>query len=223
MSGIDNQMKFEELRDALETLLVANQFGRFRTVTEQRQSSDSKEHKGLLRSVQIFYSEGDFGNNSDDQNKEHEATFLIQYAAVASHKVDLSVLDNENSTADEYAAALAGIQTGEYLANRSLDELRRMIVQILLDPINKEFGMGYDVSSPRMNNFRKDQVINKGSIFEVSGNERFTAIVTETFAGETPTTAANLPLNIASKFVNPDGDPDISDPSKLSTDIDTTP
>ena len=137
MAGIDSPMNFELLRDAIETLLKSYESGRFKVVTEQKQSSGASEHKGLLRSVQIFFESGDYPDAvSAMQEVTHEVTFQIEYIVTASAQADLNILNDPDASSIEYSTALEAAQTASYIANRSIDELRRMVSQIILDPVN---------------------------------------------------------------------------------------
>ena len=182
-------MVFEQVRDALEALLIANQGALFRTIGEQKQSTDAEQVKGNLRTVQVFYSEGNYPKGkSSRQLLSHEITIQLLYTASSPAKVDLSVLNDPESSASAKQAALLAASEGSRLTDRLMDELRRIVTQIIMSPINQDLGMAkYVVSNTWLNNFRKSQPINKGNLFLLTGSETLTCLVNETLIGEVGT------------------------------------
>lgn len=185
--GITDPMVFELVRDAVETLLAENQSTFFRTIGEQKQSTDAEQVKGNLRTVQVFYSEGDYPRDSNNYIQvRHAITIQLLYTVSSPAKVDLSVLDDPEESAANKQAALLAASEGSRLADRLMDELRRMVSQIIMDPANIELGLDpYVVANRWLNNFRKSEPIDKGNLFILTGTETFTCIVDETFTGAT--------------------------------------
>lgn len=231
MTGIDNQMMFEQARDAIETLIKSYQANRFRVVTEQKESSGASEHKGIKRSIQIFYESGSFpdGTSSKRENT-HDVTFQIEYTATAAAKVDLTVLNDPESTESEIIAAFSASQTAGFTANRSIDELRRMIFQILLDPVNvdKDLGLNPSGGPPhvltqiRLKNFRKNAPIARGKIFVLTASEQLTCQVQETASGATPIAPNAETFDIKHKFTTTTDADDVT-PAELGAEVDATP
>lgn len=194
-------MVFEQVRDSLEALLIANQSTLFRTIGEQKQSTDAEQVKGNLRTVQVFYSEGDYPRGqSSRQLLSHAITFQLAYTVASPAKADLTVLDDDNASASAKQAALLASGEGSRLADRLMDELRRIVTQIIMSPINQDLGMTkYVVSNTWLNNFRKSQPINKGNLFLLTGSETLTCLVNETLIGEIGKPAEIPTMDVTSK------------------------
>lgn len=183
MSGIDNPMLFEQLRDSIVALLIANQTGRFRTIDNQKQSTSSKEIEGILRTVQLFFSTGDYPE-SGRANFRHDVTYQLLLSVSSPSKGDKSIIEDDTASASARQAALLAVQEAEDLVDKSMDELWRMVTQILKDPANIDFGLStYTVSSPRLTNFRKNQVLDKGTLTTLTASATWTAELTETTPG----------------------------------------
>lgn len=198
MAGIDTPMVFEQLRDGLIALLTANQTGRFITVGSQKQSTDATEVKGILRTVQIFYIRGEYPKGSSAWGSpSHDVSFNIVYTASSAAQGDKAVLESDGSTESQVQAALLAAQEGESLVDKSIDELRRMVTQILMDPANEDFGLAAGVvSDPWLQNFQKTAPIEKGRLVVLKASETFTANVDETTTGVTGTTAIQPAIDI---------------------------
>jgi hypothetical protein len=230
MAGIDSPMNFELLRDSIETLLKSYESGRFRVVTEQKQNTGAEEHKGLLRSGQIFYESGEYPDSTSSmQQVTHDIIFQIEYIVTASAKADLSILNDPDASAVEYSSALSAAQSAAYVANRAIDELRRMVTQIILDPVNDDnnLGLGKTVTGgnylgdTRLINFRKNAGIPRGKLFELTASEQLTTSIQETFTGATPLAPVQPAINLTTKF-NTQTDDEDATPAQTSADIDTT-
>ena len=193
-------MNFELLRDGLEATLIANQGSLFRTIGEQKQSTGAEEVKGILRTVQVFYNTGNYPRGkSGRQNFEHDTGFQLEYTVSSPSKADLTVLDDPGASAPAKQAALLASSEGTRLADRLLDELKRFVTQILMDPVNEDYGLTkFTVSDPWLSNFRKNEPIDKGGLIVLTGSETFSAVVTETTAGATTTTAVIPTIDITS-------------------------
>lgn len=195
--AITDPMNFELLRDGIEALLIANQSTHFRTIGEQKQTTDAEQVKGDLRTVQVFYSEGDYDDKSSPQELIHEVSFQLFYTVANAATANLTILEDPEASAAAKQAALLASAEGSRLADRSLDELRRMITQILKDPVNKDFGLAeFAVANPRLKNFRKNPPIDKGNLIVLTGSETFTAIVDESLIGATGVAAVAPTVDI---------------------------
>jgi hypothetical protein len=199
--ALTDPMQFELLRDSIESLLIANQGILFRTIGEQKQSTDAEQVEGNLRTVQIFYSEGDYPKDKSSYNQlTHEVRFQLFYTVANPATANLSVLNDENATAAAKQAALLAVGEGSRLADRSMDELRRIVTQILMDPVNKDLGLAqYSVSDRWLNNFKKSESLPKGNLFVLTGSETLSAMVDETLIGATAIPAITPTVDITSK------------------------
>lgn len=216
--GLLDPMKFEQLRDNIIALLVANQATYFRTVLGQKQRTDAEEVKKYLRTVQVFNESGEYDDRSSGkQTKEHNCEYRIEYKLSRAAEADLTVLDDESATPDQLQAALSAADEATALADKGMDELRRMVSQILLDPKNRAMGfddtpsetgkINYTVSRPQLTNYRKNQPLRVGGLVLLTASETFKATVTETFDGADVTLAATNPIDTETGISNADGDP----------------
>ena len=205
--SLTDPMKFEELRDSIESLLASNQGSFFQVIGYQKQSGSAESVK-TLSTVQIFYSSGEYHKAKSSYAKvTHEAVFSIHYTVALPAKGDLSILDDENATAAAKQTALLLVQKGGWLADRAIDELRRVVTQIILDPVNKDLGLNeYEVSNRWLSNFRKSTPIDKGNLVVLTATEDLSATIDETFTGATLTPAVIpvIDLTAEQKFIDND-------------------
>lgn len=198
MAGIDTPMVFEQLRDSLTELLAANQTGRFVTVGSQKQSTDASEVTGILRTVQVFYFSGDYPESKSAVGfPSHDVTFQIVYTVASPSIGDKKILNDPNVLPEQVQTALLNMQEGEALVDKSIDELHRMVTQILMDPVNEDIGLKIGVvSKPWLNNFQKTAPIEQGSLVVLKASETFTANVDETLTGATTTPAESPTIDL---------------------------
>lgn len=185
--ALTDPMNFELVRDAIGTLLSTAGAGYFRVVEGQKQSFSSDEFTGTDRTVQVFYSDGDYEGSMQRINA-HDCTFKIEYYVSSPCKADLSVLDDPASTPAQLQAAIAGKQAAFFLVDRAMDELRRITTQIILSPAQKSFGLArHTVSKRWLTGFRKTQVFTHGRLVQLNATENLTCRVSEALTGVTPT------------------------------------
>lgn len=221
--AITDEMKFEELRDSIETLLLANQSTHFRTIGEQKQSVGAEEIKGDLRTVQVFYSEGDPEHETRTEF-EHKTTYQLFFSVSSPSTGDVATLESDSALPAAKQAALLNSTQGSRNADRSMDELFRMVTLILMDPVNEDLGLAkYTVSGRKIENFRKNQPIDHGNLIVITASARLTAIVTEIMIGATPTPAVEPAIRIDQELHTAGEDPDDLSPALTRTDIDTDP
>lgn len=221
--GVFAIMAFENLRDGIEALLIANQSTLYRTVTEQKQSTGAEEHKGNLRSIQVFFSEGDRDEKKSSRTQfEHNVTYEMFFTVAASSTADLSVLNNESATPSQKQAALLASTAGSRVADRLMDEFYRIITQIIMNPVNEDLGLAkYIVSNRVLANFRKNQPIDHGNLIVLTASAKLTAWVTEDTIGATPVVAVEPAIGIESNF-NTKEDAEDTSPATVGVDINTT-
>lgn len=234
MSGLDTQMNFEIVRDALRATLEAGSIsgghpGRFRVPGSPKQRTGDNEILNLNRSVQIYYFSGDF-ENSSKQELNHDAKFEIKLNCSSDTKADLATFEDELSTSEEIQTAFAAVELATDRVEDSMDELWRMVIQILKDPKNQYFGLAKGaVSTVRMPNFVKSDIMEKGDLVTLTAKGTLSCNMDETLIGATPTILgpADQPaLDIETHFTTPEDnklptDPTIT-PAKTGIDIDTT-
>lgn len=230
MSGLDTPMNFELVRDAFRTTLRAGAIagshpGRFRVTGSQKQRTGDNEILNLNRTVQIYFFMGDFGGSSK-QELNHDATYEIKLSCSADTKADLATLTDENSTDAEIQAAFD--DTVELATDRvedSMDELWRMVVQILKNPANQDYGLTPGtVDTVRLPTFLKSDVMEKGDLVTIHGKGTLTCNMDETLLGVTPTVLVpgdQPAIEVLSK-ATPDQDTDTVPVTKTGEDFDTT-
>ena len=192
-------MKFETARDAIEAILEANAAGNFQVITGQTQDLPAETVKGSLRTIQVFYNTGEYSSRTANNKLEHKCTFQLVYYVASPAKGDKATLDDKNASEAAKMTALVNIQNAFGIADKAMDEFRRMVTQIIMDPINEDLGFvaaggsKYDVGSRWLDNFTKHTPIEKGRIVLLTAEERLTFTVTEELTGATPV-AADTPL-----------------------------
>jgi len=216
-------MEFENLRDSIQALLLANQSTHFRTIVSQKQSKTADEVKGTLRTVQVFFQEGD-AEKYDKTQFEHDMTFGLYLTVAEPATADKATLDDPNATAAQKQAALLMSMPGSDKADRSMDELYRMVILILKDPVNEDLGLAkYIVSNPRIRNFRKDQPVDHGNLILLTASARLTATVIEIMIGGQATAAVQPAIGVETQFTPANGDPTAATASEIGANIDTDP
>ena len=224
MSGLDTQMNFELVREALrETLrtgaISGGHPGRFRETGSQKQRTGDNETLNLDRSVQIYFFSGEF-ENSSEQELNHDVTFEIKLSCSSDTKADLATLENVDSTDEEIETAFQNKELATDRVDDSLDELWRIVIQILKDPARRYYGLPEGtISTVRLKNFIKSDVMDKGDLVSIQGKGILTCNMDETLIGVTPTilTAEDQPaINAELNFTT-------TEDGKLPTDTEITP
>lgn len=227
--AITDEMKFEELRDSMTALLRANETGLFVTIDAQLMSRSAEELKDAARTVQVFFQEMDSDPSKATKNQfDADDTYVFELSASAAATADLAGLKKDSGkTPEEKALILAQSKRGSFNADRSLDELWRIVVQIIMDSVNEDLGLPkYTVSDRKLRNFRKNQINDHGNLVTISGTGRLTATLTETVTGATPTTPTDNLVDTTNKFTESSGDPadETGDgPSKTGVQTKPTP
>lgn len=238
MTGIDTEMKFEEVRDSIITLLETYATGRYRVIKGQLQNIAAEQVKGTQRAIQVFYSDGDYPENqSTGSGIEHKCTFRLNYYVAAPARGDKATLESDDSTPAEKAAALLNIAGSWSNADEEMDEFRRMITQIILDPVNDQLGMPLldrdgdpitdnsrgrkQVSSRWLSNFQKSQPLDRGNLVTITAFESLTLTLDETTPGATPVTPASNTYDIEHDF-NTSTDDEDAEPAVAGVEVDAS-
>ncbi|MEJ2043702.1 MAG: hypothetical protein P8X74_03600 [Reinekea sp.] len=220
--SIDTPMMFETVRDAIKALLETYQTGRYRVIRGQAQSLSAEEFKGTDRAVQVFYSSGEYpeGANSMQKISAHDCTYTIEYYVSSPCKVDRNVLDDDSLDSSQKQAALSAVQAAFDIADSAMDELRRMVSQVIMSPRYQDIGLDrFKVSNRWLKGFNKSQSVNHGKLVMLTATERLTCRVTETLTGVTPTDAVQ-PIVSATLEQQPLYGDEITEPPDVG--IDTT-
>ena len=194
-------MQFRTTKANLITILGDAAENRYQVVDHQVQVIDSTEILGTNRRVQVFFAEGDFdkGKAAPTGPTQHDVTYRVELAAAAAAEVNLAVLNDENATDLQRAAALSAFKSSSKLADDSLDELYDIIYQVLMDGRNVdlgETGPPYVVSDRWVDGFSKDAPVAQGEYVELTGSIRFSCNMVEQLSSDTGTQVVQPAFNI---------------------------
>jgi hypothetical protein len=195
--------------------------------------------KNDKRIIQLFYQDGNYPEKSSTKvSLQHHCNFTLNYYVASPALADLSVLDSDSATPAQKTAALINTVKSFGRADKAMDEFRRMITQIIMDPANEQLGMPEldksgdpvandnipgrkQVSSRWLSNFSKSQPLDKGNLTTITASERLFSIVDETLLGVTATAPASDTYDIEHEF-NTQSDPDDADPAIAGVEVDAT-
>jgi hypothetical protein len=207
-------MNFRTVKTAIVNLLGVSAAGRYRTIGYQKQAESAEGILDSNRTVQVFYSEGKFPKSAGSLNGPvaHEVTILIQLAVAKSAGCDLSVIEDENSTPAQIAAAIAAMQPAAELADESLDELVDVVYQVLMDAAI-DLSLIAPISNKWIESIRKDQPLPRGDLVVLTGEMMLTFRVTEELTGAALTPGQSIDTEV--EF-------DEDETGKAGVDVDTT-
>jgi hypothetical protein len=180
-------MEVDNLKAALDTLLVANEGTSFVTVGVKNRSNNAEVLKKRPQ-VTTYIDSGDFpkGQGSSITGPySHSVTIKIDLLATAAAKVDLAVLKSDTASTDAIAAALAASTTATAQADALWDKTRALVWDIIMRPANKKLGLGYNPGR-WITHIDKYTPATKGSLAIVSGTLTMTATVLEYPTSATP-------------------------------------
>lgn len=177
-------MNFRVVKEALVNTLGIYAAGRYRTIGYQLQGESADGVKDSNRSVQVFYSEGQFPKSGGSLNGPvtHNVTLLIQLAVSKATEVDLTVIDNPSSTPAQLAAAITAMQEAAGLADSSFDELAEIVYQVLMDA-TVDISLLGEVSDKWIGSIKKDQPLPRGKLVVLTGEMVLTFKATEELVG----------------------------------------
>lgn len=181
-------MKFQAIGASIIALLGANANGQYYVAGHRTQKTDGELSRGNNRIVMITYSRGSFSESKSGtvSPQQHDMEFVAELQASSAAKVDLSVIDDENSTEPQLAAALAEQTSAAFEANKSVEELYSLVWNTLIDPRNIFFGGNIKFSNRRIGEMAKDDVIRRGKLVTVTGRMLITCTVPEDVPGAIP-------------------------------------
>jgi hypothetical protein len=180
------EMNFELIRDSLKQLLVDAAAGRFRVIGHQLQGQDAGAMEGSDRSVQVYFFRSEFpkGKGSTTGPVMNEITFNLELSVSAAAEGDLAPILDPGSTALELKAAIESFKEATELANTSLDELARIVYQIVMDARNIDLGHASVVADRWVLNIQKDEPIPRGELVVLTGIMSLTCAIDEQLAGD---------------------------------------
>lgn len=180
-------MQFRLNRDAIESILVAAEAGRYQTVGFQRQNVSADEILDNLRKITVYYSSGLFPKSSGSLvgPTQHDQTFNIDFMASKAAEGDLDVLQNPASTPSQIATALSQFAEASKLVNESIDELIDIAYQVLMDARNIDFGLAPGTIANRwINNIQKNDPLPQGEYVILTASMQLTCRSVEVVTGD---------------------------------------
>ena len=182
-------MNFRTIKEAVIDLLGTAAAGRYRTIGFQEQGKDATEIEDSDRSVEVYYSAGNFPKSKGSLTGpvQHDMTFRVDMSASKASTVDLATLNSDLSTPAQKAAALAARQEAAKLADDSLDELFEIVYQVLMNAENVDLGLAFPVYNRWANNFQKSDPILRGDLVVLTASIMLDCSIDERLDGDTGT------------------------------------
>lgn len=199
-------MQFEKLkRSIIDNVLVPAEAGRYVTVGYQRQRESADVINGN-RQVTVYFSESQMPKSKGQVLGKvmHEVAFKIELSVASSANADLSVLNDENATANERATAIRRLSEAAAIADAEMDDLIRIVYQILRDARNNQLGMTPDPDRPNLkqvsnvwvDQMQKDTPDADGEYILLTGSMRLTCTIEETITGDDLVDFGNKTFNV---------------------------
>jgi len=186
-------MNFRLVKTGIEGILSNYaSTGGYRVLGYNDDAIDAEDLLGTRRLVQVYADGGDFNGGGFNGPAKHDVTFAIDLLTSAKAQVDLTVIDDETSTAVEIAAAMAAAQAASKLANDDLDEFIDVIFNLLMDNTNLNMGVSELVASVGnrwIPKWKKSKPMTRGDMVVLHATMDLTCRVMEDFAGVTPVAA----------------------------------
>jgi hypothetical protein len=184
-------MNFRIIKNQIvSNILGPAEAGRFQTIGFQRQSTGAEEVLGNLRFVQVFYSLGNFGKSGGRQTgpAQHDITYNVWLTASAAAELDLSIINDPESTPEQVSAALLAEKEACEVADTSLDELIDIVYQILMNGNNIDMGLAKGIMSNKwIGTVTKDQPTSSGDYVILTASMPLTLRTVEDVPGDTGT------------------------------------
>lgn len=194
-----SEMQFEIARDAIRELLVTTLAGQCRVIGGQNQAQAAEEIEDADRSVEVYYSRGEFPKNKGSLPGPcgHECTFQIDIQASKAATADLATISSDESSPAEIIAALAALTEAKELADESVDECWRLVWQTLMNAEQTEFGLDEGTIASRwVEDFQKGPVNRYGDVVVATGRGMLTFKVSEDTSGVTPVAGEEYNLDL---------------------------
>lgn len=179
------KVEVDRLRDWLGD--ISN--GAYFVVGYQKQRRNASALRGK-KMVQVFHSGGSFPRDASPMNyaTQYEAVATVRLTVSESATVDLSVLNDPNSSEADRVTALGAGMDAEERANNSLDELFSLMFNSIMGGEGEHFGNEgeFTISDRWGHDFRKEPVIKSGSLVVINGYYDIGFTVKEIPDGVTP-------------------------------------
>jgi hypothetical protein len=183
-------MYFERVRDRIRLLLAQQAQGEFSVIGYQASGKDAGAVANR-RLVEVYYRAGKFPKGAGLYGpSKHDATFNVDLTVSVPAKVDVSVIESGDATADQIATALAEMKASGAEADKELDSLAAAVYQILMDARNDRLGLPSDVKigSRWITDYEKDEPIKSGAYTVLTGRLTYTCTIDEELRGYSPVT-----------------------------------
>lgn len=188
-------MNFRVVNQAIIDTLGLSANGLFRVVGYRGQGKAAEEVKNNLRSVQSYFSNGEFPKSAGRQTgpTQHNMTFGIGLTVSAPARVNLSAINAPGATSGQIAAAMSAMTEAAYNADILLDELYELVYQILMDGRNFDLNLPVGTMSNRwVGSLQKDDPNPRGDLVVLTGTLTYTCNTVESPAGATGTIANSV-------------------------------
>ncbi|MBU1080909.1 MAG: hypothetical protein KKB59_10525 [Spirochaetes bacterium] len=172
-------MEFENIKDALDTLLETNAAGRFAVLGTRKRSHDAEVVHNRAQ-VTTYYANGDFPKSGGSYGGpfQHDVILKIEFLVSAAARADLAILNNPQATAPQLTAALAASTDATAEADAALDALVSTVWNIIMSPENSKLGLSYNPQR-WITGFQKNDPSPKGALVLLSGSMTMIASVLE--------------------------------------------
>lgn len=134
-------MSFIDVQNNIVSFL-GTQAGSSFTVIGYTPDSKGADKINTSKQLTIVYRHGDNpkSSNSISNDIDHHCRFRVVLTVASNAKLDLSVIDNPNSSPAQIAAAIANRQTADYLVNKAWDAFYLTVFGIIMKPENRFLG-----------------------------------------------------------------------------------
>jgi len=192
-------MNFQSVQTALVTALGAGAAGRYRTIGYQDLPIGQSEIIGNNKLVSVYYVQGDLPKHLSGLvgPATHSCKFNIDLKLSQNTKVNLSTLEDSESTEGERATVLAALQDSKNLANTNLDDFINVVFGVLTDNRNLFLGLSKSIFANRwISNIKKEEPMYFGNSVICSAILTYECDVEETFVGDSGTAGDIIDLTI---------------------------
>lgn len=179
-------MNFRTIRNSLITLLGAQAAGRYRTIGYQEQNQDAAEVDGVKRSVQVYFSRGEFPKSAASVTGpyRHDITFRLDLFVAAQAEGDLSVIYDPNASPAAIATALDLMKPAAEAAEDSFNEFFDILFNVLMAADQIDLDLDPKTIRNRwLGNIEKDEPIPRGEYVVITGSAQYTCITQEKVTG----------------------------------------
>ena len=191
-------MNFRTVKAAIASTLNSSAAGRFRVIGYQQQAKGASEYVDDNRSVQVFYSSGDFSKRGSALNGpvQHDTTFRLELTVAKAAEGDIETAAGDRGS-NQVATAIANFLTACQVADESFDELVDIVFNIVMDARNIDFGLTTGTVTNRfVTSVEKDEPLERGEYAVLTGTMTLTLRTVEEITGDTGTPADSIAVTI---------------------------